>query len=134
MPRYNIMLKDDKSYPFIKITNEKYPRLLITRKVVKDKAYYFGPYPDVKAANDTKKVLDRLYPLRKCQTLPKEVCLYYHLKQCLGPCVFDIPQEEFQKMVGEIKYFLIGGYQEIKKEITLKMEQTAEILEFEQAA
>lgn len=134
MPRYNIMLKDDKSYPFIKITNEKYPRLLITRKVVKDKAYYFGPYPDVKAANDTKKLLDRLYPLRKCQTLPKEVCLYYHLKQCLGPCVFDIPQEEFQKMVGEIKHFLNGGYHEIQKEITLKMEQAAEKLEFEQAA
>lgn len=133
-PRYNIMLKDDKSYPFIKITNEKYPRLLITRKVVKDKGAYFGPYPDVKAANDTKKLLDRLYPLRKCKTLPKEVCLYYHMGQCLAPCVFDIKPEVYQEMVAEIKHFLNGGYTEISKELEVKMEKAAENLEFEKAA
>jgi excinuclease ABC subunit C len=75
-PKYNIMLKDDKTYPFLKITNEKYPRLVITRKVLKDKANYFGPYPDVGAANETKKILDRLFPLRKCKkTQTKEPCL-----------------------------------------------------------
>lgn len=133
-PRYNIMLKDDKSYPFIKITNEKYPRLLITRKVLKDKAAYFGPYPDVKAANDTKKLLDRLYPLRKCKTLPKEVCLYYHLGQCLAPCVFDIDPKIYVDMVAEIKHFLSGGYTEIAKELEEKMNDAAEKLEFEKAA
>src|SRR5690625_4545603 len=75
-PKYNVMLKDDKSYPYLKITKETHPRLVITRKVKKDGAKYFGPYPNASAANETKKLLDRLYPLRKCRTLPKRVCLY----------------------------------------------------------
>ena len=133
-PKYNIMLKDDKTYPFIKITNEKYPRLLITRKVLKDKATYFGPYPDVKAANETKKLLDKLYPLRKCKVLPNRVCLYYHLGQCLAPCIQEIPKETYTEMVEEIKRFLNGGYQEVKQEIEGKMEQASLNLEFEKAA
>ena len=133
-PKYNILLKDDKTYPFIKITNEKYPRLLITRKVLKDKAYYFGPYPNVGAANETKKFLDRLFPLRKCQVLPKEVCLYYHMHQCLAPCVFQIDPEEYEKMVQAIRRFLGGDYQEIRQEIVEKMTQAAEDLQFEKAA
>lgn len=133
-PKYNILLKDDKTYPFIKITNEKYPRLLITRKVLKDKAYYFGPYPNVGAANETKKLLDRLFPLRKCQVLPKEVCLYYHMHQCLAPCVFQINPEEYEKMVQAIRRFLGGDYQEIRQEIVEKMTQAAEDLHFEKAA
>ncbi|MBL1227498.1 excinuclease ABC subunit UvrC [Enterococcus sp. BWR-S5] len=133
-PKYNIMLKDDKSYPFIKITNEDYPRLLITRKVLKDRALYFGPYPDVKAANDTKKLLDRLFPLRKCKVLPKEVCLYYHMGQCLAPCVFDIPKQKYTEMVGEIRRFLNGGYPEIQKQLEDKMSSAAESMEFEKAA
>lgn len=133
-PKYNILLKDDKTYPFIKITNEKYPRLLITRKVLKDKAYYFGPYPNVGAANETKKLLDRLFPLRKCQVLPKEVCLYYHMHQCLAPCVFQIDPEVYEKMVKEIRCFLGGDYQEIRQEIVEKMTQAAEDLQFEKAA
>ena len=133
-PKYNILLKDDKTYPFIKITNEKYPRLLITRKVLKDKAYYFGPYPNVGAANETKKLLDRLFPLRKCQVLPKEVCLYYHMHQCLAPCVFQIDPEVYEKMVQEIRRFLGGDYQEIRQEIVEKMTQAAEDLQFEKAA
>ena len=133
-PKYNILLKDDKTYPFIKITNEKYPRLLITRKVLKDKAYYFGPYPNVGAANETKKLLDRLFPLRKCQVLPKEVCLYYHMHQCLAPCVFQIDPEVYEKMVQAIRRFLGGDYQEIRQEIVEKMTQAAEDLQFEKAA
>lgn len=133
-PKYNIMLKDDKSYPFIKITNEDYPRLLITRKVLKDKALYFGPYPDVGAANETKRLLDRLFPLRKCRVLPKEVCLYYHMGQCLAPCVFDIPQKRYKDMVTEIKNFLNGGHTMIQEEIQIKMEKAAEAMEFEKAA
>lgn len=133
-PKYNIMLKDDKSYPFIKITGEAYPRLLITRKVLKDKALYFGPYPDVKAANDTKRLLDRLFPLRKCKVLPKEVCLYYHMGQCLAPCVFDIPKTKYTEMVGEIRRFLNGGYPEIQKQLEDKMTTAAEDMEFEKAA
>src|SRR5690606_7827303 len=77
-PRYNVLLKDDKTYPYIKLTNEEHPRLEITRRVKKDKAKYFGPYPNAGAANETKKILDRLYPLRKCTTIPERVCLYYH--------------------------------------------------------
>ncbi|XBG90214.1 excinuclease ABC subunit UvrC [Enterococcus cecorum] len=133
-PKYNILLKDDKTYPFIKITNEKYPRLLITRKVLKDKAYYFGPYPNVGVANETKKLLDRLFPLRKCQVLPKEVCLYYHMHQCLAPCVFQIDPEVYEKMVQAIRRFLGGDYQEIRQEIVEKMTQATEDLQFEKAA
>ncbi|MFC6347477.1 excinuclease ABC subunit UvrC [Vagococcus carniphilus] len=135
MPKYNIMLKDDKSYPFIKITNEKAPRLLITRKVLKDNATYFGPYPDVRAANETKKMLDRMYPLRKCKNLPNEVCLYYHMGQCLGPCINPIVEEKYKKMVEEIKHFLNGGgYVSVQKELEEKMEKAAVNMEFERAA
>ncbi len=133
-PKYNIMLKDDKSYPFIKITNEKFPRLLITRKVKKDKAWYFGPYPDVRAANETKRLLDKLYPLRKCKVLPKEVCLYYHMGQCLAPCVFPVENGVYDRMIKEIKHFLSGGYQEIQNELVAKMNAASEQLAFEKAA
>jgi len=132
-PKYNIMLKDDKSYPFIKLTAERHPKLIITRKVKKDKSKYFGPYPNVGAANETKKLLDRLYPLRKCSTLPDRVCLYYHLGQCLAPCINDVPEDEYKKMTDEITRFLNGGYKEIKKELTEKMTQAAESLDFERA-
>ncbi len=133
-PKYNVMLKDDKSYPYIKITNEKYPRLLITRKVKKNDGKYFGPYPNVLAARETKKLLDRLYPLRKCSTLPNRVCLYYHIGQCLAPCVYDIPEETYREMTEEITRFLNGGYKEVKKQLIEKMNEAAENLEFEQAS
>jgi excinuclease ABC subunit C len=132
-PKYNIMLKDDKSYPFIKLTAERHPKLIITRKVKKDKGKYFGPYPNVGAANDTKKLLDRLYPLRKCSTLPDRVCLYYHLGQCLAPCINEVQEEQYKQMTDEITRFLNGGYQEIKKELTEKMMHAAEELDFERA-
>ncbi|MFF2763868.1 excinuclease ABC subunit UvrC [Bacillus altitudinis] len=132
-PKYNVMLKDDKTYPFIKITNELHPKLIVTRNVKKDKGKYFGPYPNVQAARETKKLLDRLYPLRKCATLPDRVCLYYHLGQCLAPCVYDISEETNKQLVDEITRFLNGGHQQIKKELTEKMQEAAEQLEFERA-
>ncbi|MCJ1968662.1 excinuclease ABC subunit UvrC [Pseudolactococcus carnosus] len=134
MPKYNIMLKDDKSYPFIKITREKYPRLLITRQVKKDNAYYFGPYPDVGAANEIKQLLDRIFPLRKCNVLPKKVCLYYHMHQCLAPCVYDIDPKVFVGMVDEISKFLTGGEDKIITELDAKMHAAADAFEFEKAA
>ncbi|MFC7371302.1 excinuclease ABC subunit UvrC [Fictibacillus iocasae] len=132
-PRYNVMLKDDKSYPYLKITAEKHPRLLYTRKVLKDKGKYFGPFVNAYAAQETKKLLDRLYPLRKCDTMPKKVCLYYHIGQCLGPCVYDVPDEENDRMVQSILRFLNGGFQEVKDELTEKMMQASESLNFERA-
>lgn len=133
-PKYNIMLKDDKSYPYLKITNEKYPQLVMTRHIKKDGASYFGPYPDVKAANETKKLLDRLYPLRKCDKSGKKPCLYYHMGQCTCPYVFHMPVEEYQKIVDDVKRFLNGDYQQVEKQLQTKMQQAASQLEFEKAA
>jgi excinuclease ABC subunit C len=132
-PKYNVMLKDDKSYPFIKLTAERHPRLITTRKVKKDRGKYFGPYPNVQAANETKKLLDRIYPLRKCSTLPDRVCLYYHLGQCLAPCVKAVGEDQYKQMTDEIAKFLNGGYKEIKKDLTAKMTAAAEELDFERA-
>ncbi|EES73350.1 excinuclease ABC, C subunit [Paenibacillus sp. oral taxon 786 str. D14] len=132
-PRYNILLKDDKTFPYIKITNEPHPRLEVTRRVLKDKAKYFGPYPNAYAAQQTKKLLDRMYPLRKCNVMPKEVCLYYHIGQCLAPCVHEVEKETYEKMTQEIVSFLSGGHEEIKKELERKMHEAAEALQFERA-
>ncbi|WP_062201268.1 excinuclease ABC subunit UvrC [Massilibacterium senegalense] len=132
-PKYNILLKDDKSYPYIKITNEKQPRLVITRKVKKDGGKYFGPYPNVMAANETKKLLDRLYPLRKCSKIPTRICLYYHMGQCLAPCVNDVQKEENDQIIHEISRFLNGGHQDIKKHLQEKMTEAATNLEYERA-
>jgi excinuclease ABC subunit C len=132
-PRYNIMLRDDKSYPYIKLTKEKDPRLIITRKVTKNSGRYFGPYPNVTAAQETKKLLDRMYPLRKCRTLPDRACLYYHIGQCLAPCIKPIKEETYAEMTEGIIKFLNGGFQEIKKELNKKMEDAAANLEFEKA-
>ena len=133
-PRYNVLLKDDKSFPYIKITNERHPRLEVTRKIKKDKGKYFGPYPNASAAQETKKLLDRLYPLRKCKTLPKTVCLYYHLGQCVAPCEFEVDEKEYERIVQEITRFLNGSYERIRKHLQEKMEAAAEQLQFERAA
>lgn len=133
-PKYNVMLKDDKSYPYLKITAERHPRLIITRRVKKDKGKYFGPYPNALAANETKKLLDRIYPYRKCQTLPKKACLYYHLGQCLAPCIQEVKQDVYKEMITNIARFLNGGYKDVKKELTVKMKEAATNLQFERAA
>ncbi|WP_339832479.1 excinuclease ABC subunit UvrC [Paenibacillus sp. FSL R7-0272] len=133
MPRYNVLLKDDKTFPYLKITNEKHPRLEVTRRVLKDKAKYFGPYPNSYAAHQTKKLLDRMYPLRKCGVMPKEVCLYYHMGQCLAPCVKEVGKEQYDEISQEIGSFLSGGHEEIKKDLQRKMQEAAEDLYFERA-
>ncbi|MCS1351528.1 excinuclease ABC subunit UvrC [Mechercharimyces sp. CAU 1602] len=132
-PRYNVMLKDDKSYPYIRLTKEKHPRLEVTRKVKKDGSRYFGPYPNAGAAQQTKKLLDRLYPLRKCRTLPKRVCLYYHLEQCVAPCEFPVAEETYEEMTSQIIRFLNGGYKEVQQDLQTKMEEAAAGLQYEQA-
>ncbi|WP_025027987.1 excinuclease ABC subunit UvrC [Caldalkalibacillus mannanilyticus] len=132
-PRYNVMLKDDKTYPYIKLTKEAHPRLEITRKILKDKAKYFGPYPNAGAANETKKLLDRLYPLRKCKTLPDRVCLYYHLQQCVAPCEFPVEEKVYEEMIQDVTRFLNGGHRQIQKELQEKMLQASEELNFERA-
>ncbi|GAF08629.1 excinuclease ABC subunit UvrC [Paenibacillus pini] len=133
LPRYNVLLKDDKTFPYIKITNEKHPRLEVTRRILKDKAQYFGPYPNAYAAQQTKKLLDRMYPLRKCGVMPKEVCLYYHMGQCLAPCEKEVDTKEYDHIRQEISSFLSGGHEEIKKELKRKMQEAAEDLYFERA-
>lgn len=132
-PRYNVLLKDDKSFPYIKITHEAHPRLEVTRKVLKDKAKYFGPYPNAYAAQETKKLLDRLYPLRKCKTLPDKVCLYYHLGQCVAPCEYEVDAQEYDRMTAEISRFLNGGHDAIRQELEKRMLEAAEELNFERA-
>ncbi|OLO27818.1 excinuclease ABC subunit C [Alkalihalophilus pseudofirmus] len=132
-PKYNVMLKDDKSYPYLKITSEEHPRLITTRNVKKDGGKYFGPYPNAGAATETKKLLDRLYPLRKCSTLPDRVCLYYHIGQCLAPCVQEVTKEQNQEMVHEITRFLKYGHEAVKNQLFDKMNKAAEELNFERA-
>ena len=133
-PKYNIMLKDDKSYPFIKITNERYPRLIITRQVKKDGGLYFGPYPDVGAANEIKRLLDRIFPFRKCTNLPSKVCFYYHLGQCMAHTVCHKDEAYFKGMAQEVSDFLKGQDDKIIDELKLKMNTAAQNMEFERAA
>jgi excinuclease ABC subunit C len=133
-PQYNIMLRDDKAYPYIKITNEEHPRLEIVRRVKKDKGKYFGPYPNATSAAETKRLLDRLYPLRKCKRLKPKVCLYYHIGQCLAPCEFPVSSETYDQLTGEIARFLSGGHKEVEEQLRQRMEQEAEQLHFERAA
>ena len=132
-PKYNIMLKDDKSYPFIKITNERYPRLIITRQVKKDGGLYFGPYPDVGAANEIKRLLDRIFPFRKCTNPPSKVCFYYHLGQCMAHTVCHKDEAYFKGIAQEVSDFLKGQDDKIIDELKLKMNTAAQNMEFERA-
>src|SRR5690625_4269542 len=132
-PKYNVMLKDDKNYSYIKMTNERHPQLLITRKLRKDGGKYIGPYTNVIAARETKKLLDRMYPLRKCNNPPGKYCLYYHLNQCLACSDSPVPKEKYEKITREIASFLHGGYRHIKNELKEKMLDASEQLNFERA-
>ncbi|MFH5881177.1 excinuclease ABC subunit UvrC [Liberiplasma polymorphum] len=132
-PRYNILLTDDKSYPYIEITNERHPKLVVTRPMNKTNKNLFGPYPNVKAARDTLKLLNKLYPLRKCHKLPKEPCLYYHLGQCLAPCINKVEKETYKSIEKEISNFLKGDIQKTIKSLEKQMYEASENLEFERA-
>lgn len=133
-PKYNIMLKDDKSYPFIKITNERYPRLIITRQVKKDGGLYFGPYPDVGAANEIKRLLDRIFPFRKCTNPPSKVCFYYHIGQCMAHTICKKDEAFFKAMAQEVSDFLKGQDDKIIDDLKSKMNLAVQSMEFERAA
>ena len=133
-PKYNIMLKDDKSYPFIKITNERYPRLIITHQVKKDGGLYFGPYPDVGAANEIKRLLDRIFPFRKCTNPPSKVCFYYHIGQCMAHTICKKDESYFKSMAQEVSDFLKGQDDKIIDDLKGKMAAAAQSMEFERAA
>ena len=132
-PRFNVKLTDDKSYPYIMLTAERHPRLVTTRQVKKDKAKYFGPFPNADAANVTVRLLNKIYPLRKCNKLPDKVCLYAHIDQCLAPCVNEVSPDEYSRLTASITKFLKGDISEVKKELEAKMMVAAEKLDFERA-
>lgn len=135
-PKYNISLRDDKSFPYIKVTlNEPFPRVYATRKVVKDGARYFGPYTNAGAVHETLKLLKRLFPLRTCRRLDApRPCLQYHIKRCLAPCAGKVNEAEYGDMIKAVCLFLEGRSEDMVKSLRRKMDQAAENLEFEQAA
>jgi len=141
MPKYNVMLKDDKSYPYIKITiTEKYPRIYITRRKLEDKNLYFGPYTDVGAARNAVETIKEIFPVKRCKTnfekgtKTKVPCLYYHIGRCLGPCINELSLKEYKEMINQIVMFLNGNSSEIKNIITSDIDKCINNLEFEKAA
>ena len=139
-PKYNTMLMDDKAYPFIKVTvEEPYPRVMLARRMVKDKSRYFGPYTSAGAVKDTIELIRRLYHVRSCnRKLPRDIgkerpCLNYHIHQCKAPCQGYISEEEYRKSIQEVLRFLGGNYEGILKDLEEKMNQASEDLEFERA-
>jgi excinuclease ABC subunit C len=135
MPRYNVSLRDDKSYPRLKLTvNEEYPRLFITRKIKDDSALYFGPYTNAKLLRDGLKFMRRIFPLRTCLNFPKKECLNFHIGQCLAPCVDKDKKKEYLKVVEELKLFLDGEQDELLTFLTERMNKAAEGKDYEEAA
>ncbi|MGO5544297.1 excinuclease ABC subunit UvrC [Blautia sp. HCP3S3_H10_1] len=140
-PKYNTMLKDDKTYPFIKVTvNEPYPRVLFSRTMKKDKAKYFGPYTSSTAVKDVIELVRKIYMVRSCnRTLPRDCgkdrpCLYYHMKQCMAPCQGNVSEEEYKKNIAQVLHFLNGNYKETIDQLTEKMMAASEEMRFEDAA
>lgn len=142
LPKYNILLRDDKQYPYIKVTtNQRYPRVLKTRRILKDKSKYFGPYPDVFAVNESIDTFERIYPLRTCnlnlENVEKEnfrPCLNYHIGKCVGPCIGNVDDSEYNKMIDEILNFLSSSNDELIIKLNNKMLEYSKNLEFEKAA
>lgn len=133
-PYFNIRLKDDKSYPYLMITKEEHPRLLMTRKYKKNnKNIYFGPYVDIKSATKVKKILDKIYPLRKCNPVEKRPCMYYQIGECIGPCAKKITADDYKSQISKIKSFLTGNTKEILSDLKNKMQEHIKNLEFEAA-
>ena len=133
-PYFNIRLKDDKSYPYLMVTKEEHPRLLMTRKYKKsNKNIYFGPYVDIKSAMEVKKILDKIYPLRKCNPVEKRPCMYYQIGEFIGPCAKKITPDEYKTQFNKIKSFLTGNTKEILEDLNNKMQDHVKNLEFEAA-
>ena len=134
-PKYNILLKDDKTYPYIELTNEQFPQLKIVRntKRKKTKDYLYGPYPNVAAARKTVEMINRIYPLRKCEKLKKELCLYYHINECLGYCVKEVNEDTITLMKKEIISFLKGDSKEITEKIKREMQKASDAMNYERA-
>jgi len=135
-PKYNILLRDDKTYPYIELTNEKVPKLAVVRNVNrkrKNQTRLFGPYPNVTAARYTVNLLNRIYPLKKCNTFPKKPCLYYHIGQCLGYCAIDIPKETIEAMENEILSFLRGNDDVVIKKLENEMYLESSKMNYEKA-
>lgn len=133
-PKYNVALRDDKSYPMLKLTvNEKFPRLFITRRKVDDGALYYGPYANAKLLKGAVIILRGIFPLRSCGKLPKSVCLNYHIKQCVGPCAGSVSDSEYSQIVSELKLFLEGRRTELLKVLTERMTAASRREEFEKA-
>ncbi|MDE3752058.1 excinuclease ABC subunit UvrC, partial [Pediococcus pentosaceus] len=133
-PYYNIKLKKGTGYPYIKITNEKDPRMEIVSSIRRDGGFYFGPYPNVYAAEETLHFLEKVYPLRRCNGFQGRPCLYYHMGQCLGACFQEVPKEEYDQQIAKIKSFLRGNVAKIKQSLQTKMQKASEAMEFERAA
>ena len=135
-PRYNTMLKDDKTYPYLKITvEEAYPRMVLTRRVLQDGAKYYGPFADAGALRDTMKLIRTMFPLRHCRNMNvKRPCLQYHLHRCLAPCTGKVPLTEYRKLVDQVLLLMDGKVGELKKDLTEKMLQASEAMEYEKAA
>lgn len=133
-PYYNIKLKRGTGYPYIKITNEKDPTLKIVSQVKHDGGSYFGPYPNVYAATETMQLIQKVYPLRRCNGYQKRPCLYYHMGQCLGACFREVPQSEYDAQIKKIKSFLRGNVSGIKRKLTNQMKKAANNMEYERAA
>ncbi len=141
MPKYNVMLKDDKSYPYIKITiKDKYPRIYITRRKLDDKNLYFGPYTDVGAARNAVEIIKEIFPVKRCKTnfekanKSKGPCLYYHIGRCLGPCINELSLNEYRDMINQIVLFLNGNTIQIRNIIENKIKECIDKLEFEKAS
>lgn len=133
-PQYNILLKYGTTYPYLKITNEHDPQLVVDSEIKKDGGEYFGPYPNVGAAVQTQQLLNKIYPLRRCPKGQKRACLYYHMGQCIGPCDHEVPKEEYDKQIKRIRSFLKGNVKDIKDDLKRKMLEASEDLNFEAAA
>ena len=134
-PKYNILLRDDKSYPYIELTDDIVPTLKVVRNInrKKSKKNLYGPYPNVTAARGTVNLLNRVYPLRKCRTYPKKPCLYYHIGQCLGYCVYDVDKQKIENMKSEIIKFLNGDDTNLCNKLKIEMEKEAGLMHYEKA-
>lgn len=133
-PRYNISLKDDKSYPYLRVTAEEFPRIILTRRVIHDGSRYFGPYTSGLAIKETLALLRKIFPLRTCKTFAKRPCLEFHIKRCVAPCANKISREDYMRFVNAAEKFLEGRTAQVEKEISAQMNDAAEALDFEQAA